>query len=196
MNMKRKNNLKQIVLLLQRFLNSIDILTQLIEILALVVITITVFLGVLSRYVFTNPIVWTVEISRFLFIWITLLGISITERNEAHFRVTAFVDFLPQKTQVFVNLLADLIVIIILIILFFISLLYVQQGSRGLSPVLELPLNYFYISLPIGVVLALFPRLRKTCNSFLKIKNFNKSEVKNKQTIDLKGIEHSNTGES
>ena len=192
MNKKRSINLNWILLLLQKILNLIDILTDVLVILGLVAITLIVFVEVLARYVFMSPISWSIEIVRLFFVWTILLGVSITERFDAHFRVTAFVDFLPKKVGIFVNLLAELVVIITLIILFFISLSYVEQGSRGISTVLQIPLNYLYVSLPIGIVLALCSRLRKVWNSFRGIRNFSRSEVKVISTPRLEQIDHLN----
>jgi C4-dicarboxylate transporter DctQ subunit len=189
---KRSINLNWCILLLQKILNSIDILTEALVIVGVVVITLTVFLAVLSRYVFVSPIVWTIEIARFFFVWIVLLGVSITERYEAHFRVTTFVDTLSQSVRIFVNLLADLVVIITLIILFFISLPYVEQGSRGISPVLQMPLNYLFISLPIGVVLALLSRLRKVGHYIYEIRNSGMSQTKHTPTPNIEQIKYLN----
>lgn len=189
---KSSINLNWVILLLQKILNLIDILTEVLVIIGVVVITLTVFLAVLSRYVFVTPIAWTIEISRFFFIWVVLLGVSITERYEAHFRVTTFVDTLPQLARISVNLLADLVVIITLIILFFISLPYVEQGSRGISPILQLPLNYVFISLPIGIVLALLSRLRKVGHYIHEVRNSGMSQAKHTPTPSLKQIEYLN----
>jgi len=189
---KRSINLNWGILLLQKILNLIDILTEALVILCLVVITLTVFLAALSRYVFVSPIAWTIEIARFFFIWMVLLGVSITEKYEAHFRVTTFVDSLSQSVRISVNLLADLVVIITLIILFFTSLPYVEQGSRGISPVLQLPLNYVFISLPIGVVLALLSRLRKVWNYIHEIRTSGMSQTKHTPTPNFEQIEYLN----
>jgi len=189
---KRSINLNRGILLLQKILNLIDIITEVLVIIGVVVISLTVFLAVLSRYVFVSPIVWTIEIARFFFIWIVLLGVSITERYEAHFRVTTFVDSLSQSVRIYVNLLADLVVIITLVILFFISLPYVEQGSRGISPVLQLPLNYIFISLPVGAVLALIARLRKVWHYIHEIRNSGMLQTKNTSTPNLEQIEYLN----
>ena len=62
MNKKRSINLNWILLLLQKILNLIDILTDVLIILGLVAITLIVFVEVLARYVFMSPISWSIEI--------------------------------------------------------------------------------------------------------------------------------------
>ena len=49
------------------------------------------FLGVVSRYAFNAPLVWTDELASLLFIWLAMLGAVIAYRRAEHMRMTAFV---------------------------------------------------------------------------------------------------------
>jgi len=186
--LKRSNNLNWGKVLLRKTSNVIEILTDALTIIGYVIITVTILAASLSRYVFLSPLVWTVEIARLVFIWVVLLGVSTTEREDAHFQINTFVERFPRSVKVVVKLFADLVVIASLIILFFISLPYVHQGSRGISPVLQLPLSYVYISLPIGVVLTLLVRLQKLWYHIHEITNFSPSKIKH--ICDAEQIAH------
>ena len=50
--------------------------------------------GVISRYVFHHPIIWSDELASSLFLWLAMLGSVIALRRAEHMRMTAFVGLL------------------------------------------------------------------------------------------------------
>ena len=53
------------------------------------------FGGVVSRYVFDRPLVWSDELASTLFLWLAMLGAVIAFRRDEHMRMTACVGMLP-----------------------------------------------------------------------------------------------------
>lgn len=53
----------------------------------LLVMSVLVFLQVLSRYVFLYPFPWVEELTRYLMIWMTLLGSAVAVRSGKHITV-------------------------------------------------------------------------------------------------------------
>src|SRR5262249_33889742 len=49
------------------------------------------FGGVISRYVFDRPLVWSDELASTLFLWLAMLGAVIAFRRDEHMRMTACV---------------------------------------------------------------------------------------------------------
>src|SRR5579859_5461681 len=52
------------------------------------------FCGVISRYVFDRPLVWSDELASTLFLWLAMLGAVIAFRRDEHMRMTACVSML------------------------------------------------------------------------------------------------------
>jgi tripartite ATP-independent transporter DctM subunit len=52
--------------------------------------TCILFTGVVSRYVFNSPIIWTDELATFLFLWLSMLGAVVAFRRDGHMRLTTF----------------------------------------------------------------------------------------------------------
>ena len=75
---------------------------------ALLLLNISVLLlvGVVSRYVFSKPIVWSDEVVSLSFIWLTMLGSAIAVHRNEHLRLSLFVDLLPQHLRSFVRAFA------------------------------------------------------------------------------------------
>src|SRR5271165_1525997 len=49
------------------------------------------FAGVVSRYAFNRPLVWSDELASTLFLWLAMLGAVIAFRRDEHMRMTAAV---------------------------------------------------------------------------------------------------------
>src|ERR1700745_747003 len=47
--------------------------------------------GVIGRYVFHSPIIWSDELASILFLWLAMLGAVVAFRRDEHMRMTAAV---------------------------------------------------------------------------------------------------------
>src|ERR1700734_3379890 len=52
------------------------------------------FGGVVARYVFNHPLVWSDELASILFLWLAMLGAVIAFRRDEHMRMTAAINML------------------------------------------------------------------------------------------------------
>ncbi len=141
-------------------LKVIDRLNEAASILMLATTLVVIFLAVLSRYIFRNPIPWTEEVGRFAFIWLVFLGISIAERRRSHFRITFFILKAPQKIQKRVWIFSEIAIFLALLLLLKEGIQFARMGSRAISAVMELRLDYIYVALPLAVFMTLINRIR------------------------------------
>lgn len=129
------------------------------SVIMLVLMTIIVFYSVLLRYVFKSPLAWSEEIARYAFIWLTFLGISMAERNGEHFKVEVFIEMVPPKVRLIVEIVLNGLIFYTLYILFREGVNYYNQGKDGLSTILQIPLSYIYVALPVAMALTLLNRI-------------------------------------
>jgi len=74
---------------------------------ALVLANIAVLLaGVVSRYVFHSPLVWSDELAGIMFLWMSMLGAVVALRRGEHMRMTAFVAKASPRVRAFLDVLA------------------------------------------------------------------------------------------
>jgi len=66
-----------------------------------------VLLGVATRAL-NDPLIWTDEVSRFLMIWLAVLGWLLASRKRIHIRIRFFVGFLPAPLRRRVELITQL----------------------------------------------------------------------------------------
>ena len=73
--------------------------------------TIILFAGVVSRYVFNSPIIWTDELANFLFLWLSMIGTVVALRRNEHMRLTTLVNWVRPGLGKWFNSVAALVVI-------------------------------------------------------------------------------------
>src|SRR5438876_12120716 len=57
------------------------------------------FVGILARYVFHRPLVWSDELASILFLWLAVLGSALAFRRGENLRMTTLVNKLPPAAQ-------------------------------------------------------------------------------------------------
>ena len=124
---------------------------------AMVVVT---ALGVFFRYVLNAPLYWTEETDRYLFIWLTFVGASITMRYNAHIMVDVVVRYLNPGLRQWFALLAQLFVLAFLVILFTASLPVIDVTSHTRTTATDIPMSWVYLSVPVGCTMIAIETLR------------------------------------
>ena len=62
--------------------------------------------GIVSRYVFNQPLVWSDELASVLFLWLAMLGSVIAFRRNEHMRMTAIVGMLTPHRRAVLDVVA------------------------------------------------------------------------------------------
>ena len=84
----------------------------------LVLLEVVVLLGgVISRYVFHRPIIWTDELASTLFLWLAMLGSAIALHRAEHMRMTAFVGMLSPPKRLALDVVATVAALTFLILM-------------------------------------------------------------------------------
>jgi len=119
----------------------------------LVTVSAVVLLQVLMRYLFAQPNPWSEEVSRFCFIWLSLLGASLAVEHHAHFRFEQVTKTLVPRAQRVVEAGARVAVLVFSLLLIGtgIALMDLTAGER--SPALNLPVALVYAAAPVSGVL-------------------------------------------
>lgn len=128
-------------------------------------IVVLLLVGVISRYVFSVPIVWIDEVVSISFLWVAMLGAVLAiDRNE-HLRLNVFVERLPAGKKEFVQTLALMAVAAFLGGLLWPSVEYVQSEWMIRTAALDLPNGFRVSAISTGVALMLALVLRSVVAS-------------------------------
>src|SRR5580700_6578792 len=113
--------------------------------------TCILFAGVVSRYVFNSPIIWTDELATFLFLWLAMFGAVVAVRHDGHMRLTTFVSWCGPQWRNWLGTVAELVVIVFVleIIVPITAYLKVQASTELIT--LHISDWYRVLALQVGV---------------------------------------------
>jgi len=120
-------------------------------IIAMVSILLTVIWQVVSRYVLKDPASVTEELSRFILIWIGILGAAYAYRQNAHLGFNLIVERQSRKVKRLLLTCVEIIVII------FCVLVMVYGGSELVSLTLELEQISAALGVKMGLIYSVLP---------------------------------------
>ncbi len=109
-----------------------------------------IFFQVIMRYVFNDSLSWSEELGKFLFVWVSWLGISIGHRRNEHIRITLLVDKLPYKFNRLAEAFCELILILICGITLYYGVIMMQIQINVPYAGIKISTAWGYLSLVLG----------------------------------------------
>ena len=117
---------------------------------AVAVLIFPITLQIISRYTALIPsYIWTEELSRFLFIWMVMLGAMIGVREGTHFDVDLWPELSPRAAAK-LRIVSNLFVLIFALVFSWWGIKFVQFGWDQDSELAELPMRYIFIAWPVA----------------------------------------------
>ena len=121
------------------------------------VLIVPVTLQIIARYTALIPSwIWTEEASRFLFIWMVMLGAMIGVREHSHFEVDVWPELAP-RPQAALRLVSSLAVLVFALVFVWAGFQFTRFAWNRVSELAELPLWLIHMAWPIaGLTWTLF----------------------------------------
>ena len=115
-----------------------------------VVMTVVVFLQVVYRYVLAQPLHWSEELARYLFVWLSILGATLGLQKRGHFGLDVFFQMFPRKMKqsmgFFIYFLMGIVIFVILVQ----GITLVEKTAPQESPAMGISMSWAYACLPVG----------------------------------------------
>ena len=126
-------------------------------VLTIAVLIVPVSLQMISRYTALIPAyIWTEELSRFLFIWMVMLGAMIGIREGTHFEVDVWPELGPRANAA-LKLVSSVFVLIFALVFLYWGIQFVQFGWYQTSELADLPMGFIFAAWPLtGITWLLF----------------------------------------
>ena len=114
-------------------------------------------LQIISRYTDLIPSwIWTEELSRFLFIWMVMLGAMIGVREHTHFEVDVWPELKPRHAAL-LRIVSHVFVLIFALVFIWWGVEFVRFGWSQNSELAELPMAFIFMAWPVaGITWVLF----------------------------------------
>jgi TRAP-type C4-dicarboxylate transport system permease small subunit len=111
------------------------------------------FAGVVARYVFHDPIIWSDELASILFLWLSMLGAVVALRRGDHMRMTALVNNVSPGVRNILETLSLTASLAFLVIILGPAYTYAEEEHWIMTPALELSNAWRAAAIPIGIAL-------------------------------------------
>jgi TRAP-type C4-dicarboxylate transport system permease small subunit len=135
-----------------KLMSKVDKILGIISMLLFAALIIVVVIQILSRY-FPYDVIWTEELSRYLFVYSMVTAAPLALRRNEFITVDILIEALPEKGQrIYESIIAGAIAIFSLV-LFIYSLTFINLGLDFYSPTLGFLMAYAYAAIPLLAIL-------------------------------------------
>lgn len=134
------------------------------------------FLQVVFRLVLKQPLSWTEELSRYLFVWMTFIGGALVVSESGHFKMDILTVLIRGRWVQVVNIIVNIALVIFSIVLVVYGFKLVQMVYSQKTPALGITMSIPYFVLPLNGVLSIIHLIENTIDD-VKVLLHNQEEV-------------------
>ena len=106
--------------------------------------------GVVARYVFHHPLIWSDEVASILFLWLAMLGSAVAFQRGEHMRMTAVVGKLDPARRAFLDVLATAAALAFLMLILPYAWEYAVEEAMMRTPALDLQNSWRVAAMAAG----------------------------------------------
>lgn len=135
-------------------------------------IVITIFMEVFRRYVLSYSSIWSEEIARYAFIYVSWIGASAAIKERAHIRIDVILPFLGERARGIVYIFGDIVTIALAVVAFWWSmetmLTSIKFGS--VTHGLRVSLAWFLAAVPLGFAMMILRLIQSIVRDFSDVR--------------------------
>lgn len=130
--------------------------------LALLMATMVVIIAaqVWYRFVMNDPLAWSEELGRYVFVWISFIGAAAGVRYQVHLGIDLLQKLLAPNLYRYVVITVNLIIQIFLLMIIFWGFKILGVIKFQTSPSMNIPMIYPYLAVPVGCILMFVNSMR------------------------------------
>lgn len=109
-----------------------------------------IFIQIILRLFFKNPLSFTEEVSRYSFVWMVFLGLSYATRYDRHIRVDFLYNKFPKNIKFIVEMFLNTLTLLVFMWVFYTGVKYVDYSSITRTYALNIQRSVVVMILPIS----------------------------------------------
>ena len=125
-----------------------------------------IFVQVVARYAFHHSLSWSEEIGRYIFVWISFLGMVAAFKHGSHVSLDLLLHVLKGCSRKVLLRSNGLLILVMSSAIFWSGIKLYQLGTRQMSPALKLPMHLVYLVVPVSGLLLVYFSARALWISF------------------------------
>lgn len=161
----KEAGVRNLLRVFDRFINFMSFLAGLI----LMFIMLSVCLEVILRYFFNRPLVWVIEVTECLLLYLTFLASAWLLREEDHVKIDILLSYFGARSQACFGIISSLIGVFVSLVLTIygaeVTWDYFQRGMYT-PTAMEIPVSAIILIIPVGSFMLLIQFCRRTVRYF------------------------------
>jgi len=122
---------------------------ELLASIAISIVVISAFYGVISRYILNNPVAWSNEVATIAFTWTVFLGAAAAWKNNKHIHLDLVYNFFPNKIKIISDWLKNIIIIAFIGFALYLSIQFTITAYNKPTAILRIPFSY--VDVPVVI---------------------------------------------
>ena len=119
------------------------------------------------RFVLNDPLAWSEEAGRYLFVWISFMGAAAGVRYQVHLGIDLLRKILRPDAYRFVVVTVNLIIQVFLLVIIYWGFKILGVIKFQESPSMHISMLYPYMAVPVGSIFMLINSVRVSMSAFL-----------------------------
>lgn len=153
--------------LYSKILDGIDFVVGRILMVLMICFMCIVVVQIVWRFCFT-PLMWTEQVSRYLFVWSVCLGVPFVTRRGQDIAFDMLLQKLPDKLRMIVNVLTRVLMLAFAVYFLYFSIQFCIGSAGLIAAGIKIPYNWVYIAQPICALFLVLVLIESIMNLFLK----------------------------
>ena len=149
---------KRLSLTVKKVASIFNSIASILGIILMVLMIFTLSAGIISRYIFNNPLFWTGEASRIILIWTIFIGAALAFRKNSpitHIKVDFLGSFLSLELRKIVKRIVWSLIMLFCIVIMVIDINFIALAGSIKTAALGIPKFIIYITLLIFAIITL-----------------------------------------
>lgn len=100
-----------------------------------------------------SPIIWSLEVSTALFVWLVVICVDIAMQQNRHFGLSIILDNVPPRAGRMIEIANRIVIVGLLLYLLYYAVINVPLMHKRMLGALQIPKSYIHLAMPVGIVL-------------------------------------------
>lgn len=144
--------------MLRKIFNNIEEIIT-VPLMAILLVVLTWQIG--TRWLLNDPSLWSEELARVLFMYMSLIGCAMAIKTGSHVNITFFSDKLPEKIRLILVLSLELAVLVSIFAIIYLGYQHVQRTAFFELITLGISSKWMNYSLPLGGLFMVIRQIQK-----------------------------------
>lgn len=157
---------------MKKLINFLNKLEEITLVSMFCVMVLIIFVQVVMRYVFNNSLSWSEELGKFIFVWISWVGISIGARKNEHIKITMLTDKLSPKMSHIINIVSEMVVMSICFVTVFYGISLIISQANIYFAGIKISMSWGYLSVVFGCIIMMLRNIESIVSSLRCLSKF------------------------